>query len=154
MFNLGTLKDLLSSVDAIRAAIHSWVQGTRGWKRKLQLELQINIELIFSYLRYDLPVDEVVAGLQTAHMKTALESGFNFNKLKKGEVTDDVAGDQPQYQQYVGWSTERLFSNIYVKIQDLQTIVEMDPDNEKIRKGVRLVNILKLMLLLMKHINA
>jgi hypothetical protein len=54
----------------------------------------------------------------------------------------------------VGWSTERLFSNIYVKIKDLQTIVRMDPENKKIRKGVRLINILKLMLLLMKHINA
>jgi hypothetical protein len=30
----------------------------------------------------------------------------------------------------------------------------MDPENEKIRKRVRVVNILKLMLLLMKHINA
>lgn len=74
--------------------------------------------------------------------------------MKKGKVTEDVAGDQPQYQQYVDWSTERLFSNIYVKIKDLQTIVRMDPENEKIRKRVRLINILKLMLLLMKHINA
>jgi len=154
MFSLGTIQDLLSSIDAIRAAIHSWVKGTRGWKRKLQLELQVNIELIFSYLECGLPVNEVVAGLHTAHMKNALESGFNFNKLKKGEVADDVAGDQPQYQQYIGWSTERLFSNIYVKIADLQTIIGMDPDNERIRPGVRLINILKLMLLLMKHLNS
>jgi hypothetical protein len=87
-------------------------------------------------------------------MKAALESGFNFNSLKKGKVREVVAGDQPQYQQYVGWSTEKLFSNIYVKIKDLQTIVRMDPHNERIRKGVRLINVLKLMLLLMKHINA
>jgi hypothetical protein len=69
-------------------------------------------------------------------------------------VTEGVTGKQPQYRQYVGWTTERLFSNIFVKIQDLQTIVRIDPRNERIRKGVRLVNILKLMLLLMKHINA
>jgi hypothetical protein len=154
MFSLGTLKDLISSVDSVLETINGWVRGTRGWRRKLQLELLSNIELIFSYLRYDLPVDDVIANLQTGNTKSALESGFNFNSLKKGNVRDDVAGDQPQYQQYVGWSTERLFSNIYVKIKDLQTIVSMDPDNEKIRKGVRLVNILKLMLLLMKHINA
>ena len=30
----------------------------------------------------------------------------------------------------------------------------MDPDNVKIRKRVRLINILKLMLLLTKHINS
>lgn len=154
MFSLGTLKDLISSVDSVLETVNGWVRGTRGWKRKLQLELLSNIELIFSYLRYDLPVDHVIANLQIENVKSALESGFNFKSLKKGKVTEDVAGDQAQYQQYVGWSTERLFSNIYVKIKDLQTIVGMDPENEKIRKGVRLVNILKLMLLLMKHINA
>lgn len=154
MFSLGTLKDLISSVDSVLETVNGWVQGSRGWKRKLQLELLSNIELIFSYLKYDLPIDDVVANLQIANTRSALESGFNFNSLKKGKITEDVAGDQPQYQQYVGWSTERLFSNIYVKIKDLQTIVGMDPENEKIRKRVRLTNILKLMLLLMKHINA
>jgi hypothetical protein len=154
MFSLGTLKDLISSVDSVLETVNGWVRGTRGWKRKLQLELLSNIELIFSYLRYDLPVDDVIANLQIGDMRSALESRFSFNSLKKGKVRDDVAGDQAQYQQYVGWSTERLFSNIYVKIKDLQTIVRMDPENKKIRKGVRLINILKLMLLLMKHINA
>jgi len=153
MFTLGTLKDLISSVDSILETINGWVRGSRGWKRKLQLELLSNIELIFSYLKYDLPVDDVIANLQTEHMKNALESGFNFRSLKKGKITEDVAGDQAQYQQYVGWSTERLFENICVKIGDLQTIVRIDPNNRKIRKRVRLINILKLMLLLMKHIH-
>jgi hypothetical protein len=130
------------------------VKGTRGWRRKLQLELLSNIELIFSYVKYDLPVNDVIGNLQTARMKDALESGFNFKSLTKGGVTESVAGDQPHYQQYVGWTTEELFSNITVKIQDLQTIVRIAPDNKKIRQGVRLINILKLMLLLVKHINA
>ncbi|MGD8968535.1 MAG: hypothetical protein PVI07_13580 [Anaerolineae bacterium] len=154
MFNLGTLSYLMSIVDSVLETINAWVKGTKGWKRKLQLELLSNIELIFSYVRYDLPVDDVIANLRTAHMQAALESGFNFKSLKRGGVTESVTGRQPQYQQYVGWSTERLFSNITVKIQDLQTIVKMDPRNKRIRKGVRLINILKLMLLLMKHINA
>jgi len=154
MFGLGTVKDLLSSIDSVLEAMNAWVKGTRGWRRKLQLELLSNVELIFSYLKYDLPVDNVIANLQTVNMKDGLESGFNFNSLKRGKVAGDIAGDEPQYQPYVGWSTEKLFSNICVKIQDLQTIVRMDPENERIRKSVRLINILKLMLLLMKHINS
>jgi hypothetical protein len=153
MFDLGTLSHLMSIFEPILETIRSWVRGTRGWRQKLQLELLSNIELIFSYVRYDLPVADVIAKLQTAHMKAALESGFNFNTLERGRVTERITGKQPQYQQYVGWTTERLFSNIYVKIRDLQTIVEMAPRNERIRPGVRLINILKLMLLLVKHIN-
>lgn len=154
MLNLGTFSQLLSIVDSVSETVNSWVKGTRGRRRKLLLELQSNLELIFSYGRFDLPIDDVIAKLQTKNMEAALESGFNFNTLKKGKVTQRVAGKEPQYRQYAGWTTERLFSNVYVKIKDLQTIVEMDPHNEKIRKRVRLINILKLILLLMKHINS
>jgi hypothetical protein len=154
MFTLGTLSQLIAAIDSILETINAWVKGTRGWRRKLQLELLSNIELIFSYVRYDLPVDDVIANLQTARMKAALESDFNFNLLERRRVAPAVAGEQPQYQQYVGWTTEQLFSNIYLKIQDLQTIVKVDPQNKRIRKGVRLINILKLMLLLVKHVNA
>ena len=153
MFSLGTLSHLISVVDSVLETINAWVKGTKGWKRKLQLELLSNIELVFSYVRYGLPVDDVIGNLRTENMKAALESGFNFNSLRRGRVAESVAGKQPQYQRYVGWATEQLFSSIYVKTQDLQTVVKMDPQNERIRKGVRLVNILKLMLLLMKHIN-
>ena len=154
MFDLGTFKQLISIVDSVLNAVNSWVRENRGHKRKILLELQRNIELIFSYGRYDLPIDEVIAGLQTTNMEAALESGYNFDKLKKGPVTEQVAGEEPQYQQYIGWTPEDFFSNIYVKIKDLQTIVKMDPHNEKIRKRVRLINILKLMLLLIKHISS
>lgn len=154
MFDLGTFKQLISIVDLVLNAVNLWVRGARGHKRKILLELQRNIKLIFSYGRYDLPIDEVIAGLQTTNMEAALESDYNFDKLKRGPVTEQVAGEEPQYQQYIGWTTEGLFSNIYVKITDLQTIIKMDPHNEKIRKRVRLINILKLMLLLMKHINS
>jgi hypothetical protein len=154
MFNLGTFKDLISVVDLVSKSISSWVKRARGRKRKLLLELQCNVELIFSYGRYDLPIDDVIANLQTAQVEAALESDYNLNLLKKGEVTKRTAGKEPHYQQYVGWTTERLFTNLYVKIKDLQTIIKIDPHNENIRKRVRLINILKQMLLLTKHINA
>jgi hypothetical protein len=154
MFDLGTFKNLISIVDLILKTIRSWVKGTTGWKQKLLVELQRNVELIFSYGRYNLPIDKVIANLQTMQIEAALESDFDLNSLKKGAVTEHTAGKEPQYQQYVKWTTERLFSNIYVKIKDLQTIVEIDPHNESIRKRVRLINILKLTLLLLKHINS
>ena len=69
-------------------------------------------------------------------------------------MSQEIVGDQSQYKRYVGWTTEKLLSNIVVKIRGLKTTVEMDPDNVKIRKRVRLINILKLTLLLIKHINS
>jgi hypothetical protein len=48
----------------------------------------------------------------------------------------------------------RLFTHIYVKIKTLKTLVDIDPENEKYRKNVRLINLRKLMILLLKHISS
>lgn len=154
MFDLGSFAHLISVVDSVLDAINSWVKATEGRKRMLLLELQSNIELIFSYGKSDLPINSVVAKLETKEMEDALKSGFDLNSLQRDKVQESTAGNESQYQRYIGWTTEKLFSNIYVKIRDLQAAVEMDPDNVRIRKRVRLINVLKLMLLLMKHVNA
>jgi hypothetical protein len=154
MFDLGTFTDLIKMVDSVLDTIRSWVQESTGTKRMLLLELESNIELILSYGRSDLPINSVIAKLETKEMEEALKSGFDVNSLKRTKVSPEVAGEQSQYKRYVGWTTEKLFSNIVVKIRDLKTTVEMDPENVKIRKRVRLINILKLMLLLTKHINS
>jgi len=153
MFDLGSFAHLISAVDSVLDAINSWVKATEGRKRMLLLELQSNIELIFSYGKSDLPINSVVAKLETKEMEDALKSGFDLNSLQRDKVQESTVGDEAQYQRYIGWTTEKLFSNIFVKIRDLQAAVEMDPDNVRIRKRVRLINVLKLMLLLMKHVN-
>lgn len=154
MFDLGSFAHLISVVDSVLEAINSWVKATEGRKRMLLLELQSNIELIFSYGKSDLPINSVVAKLETKEMEDALKCGFDLNSLQRDKVQESTVGNESQYQRYVGWTTEKLFSNILVKIRDLQSAVEMDPDNVRIRKRVRLINVLKLMLLLMKHVNA
>ena len=154
MFELGSFAHLLEIFDQVTRAIADAVNRARGQKRRMLLELQSNIELIYSYGRYDLPIDEVILGLETDAMRDALESGYRFQALQRAEVSHETAGKEPQYQQYVGWSTEQLFSNIYVKVKDLRRIVQMDPSNKQIRKRVRLINVLKMMALVVKHVHA
>ena len=154
MFDLGTFADLVKMIDSVMGTVRSLVQESTGTKRMLLLELESNIELILSYGRSDLPINSVIAKLETKEMEEALKSGFDVNSLKRSKVSQEIVGDQSQYKRYVGWTTEKLLSNIVVKIRGLKTTVEMDPDNVKIRKRVRLINILKLTLLLIKHINS
>ena len=113
-----------------------------------------NIGLIGLYTEGNSPLDSVIAKLETKHLEATLESNFGFNSLKKGKVRKSTTGDVPQHKKYVGWTTERLFSSIYLKVKKLQTIVEIDPYNERYRKSVRLLNIRKLMILLLKHIKS
>ena len=110
------------------------------------------IQVLGLHTEGDSPIDKVIARLEIKHMDAALESDFNFGSLKRGKLKQSTVGEVPQHRPYVGWTTEHLFSSIYLKIKQLQTIVEIDPDNERFRKSVRLINIRKLMILLLKHI--
>lgn len=154
MVEPGTILTGISTTASVLKILDSLIKRTRGRKRALLIELRSNIQLIDLYTEGDLPIDKVVARLETSHIRTALESNFNFNSLKRGKLKRSTTGNVPQFRRYAGWTTERLFSNIYLKIKGLQTIIEIDPDNERFRKSVRLINIRKLMLLLLKHIQS
>jgi hypothetical protein len=106
------------------------------------------------YREGQVPIDKLIRKLDVSHCKAALESNFNFASLKRGRVSETLARGVGQFQPYVGWTTEQLFSNIYLKITELQSIVDMDNDGKQFRKGVRLLNVLKLMLLLLKHLKS
>jgi hypothetical protein len=152
MAEAGAILTIISTTASVLPTLNKLIKGTRGRKRALLLELRNDIQLIGLYTEGDSPIDKVIAKLEIKHMEAALESDFNFGSLKKGRLKQNTVGDVPQHQPYVGWTTEQLFSSIYLKIKQLQTIVEIDPDNERFRKSVRLINIRKLMILLLKHI--
>jgi hypothetical protein len=152
MVEAGAILTIISTTASVLPTLDRLIKGTRGRKRALLLELRNDIQLIGLYTESDSPIDKVIARLEIKHMEAALESDFNFGSLKKGKLRESTVGDVVQHRPYVGWTTEQLFSSIYLKIKQLQTIVEIDPDNKRFRKSVRLINIRKLMILLLKHI--
>ena len=154
---IGAVETFLTAVSTTKSvleALSPLVKEAKGKKRSLLLELQHNVNVIGLYTEGNSPIDKVVARLQTRHVEAALDSGFDFNLVKKGKIKKRITDGVLQYERYVGWTTEQLFSGIYLRIKELQTIVEIDPHNEQYRKDVRLLNIRKLMILLLKHIRS
>jgi hypothetical protein len=149
-----TILQGINTTASVINALNTLIKGTKGTRRALLLELQSNIRLIMLYADGGAPIDKVIKKLDVSQCKAALESNFNFNSLKRGRVQRAVTQGTPQYKAYAGWTTERLFSNIYLKVRDLQNIVEIDPGNKRFRKNVRLLNVLKLMLLLLRHLRS
>jgi hypothetical protein len=154
MIEPGSILSGLSNVTSVLATLNSLLKGSRGMQRALLLELEGNTRLILLNVKGGAPVEKVVPRLETSSTRKAMESGFNFNALKSGKVKPKTVGDSPQMQAYLGWSTEKLFANVYLKIRDLQHIVDIDATNDRFRTGVRLQNILKMMLLLVRHIRS
>ena len=92
--------------------------------------------------------------LETRAIQQAMESDFKFSSLKSGKVRKNTAGDSAQMQRYTGWSTEKLFTNLYLRIRELQNIVDLDSDGHHFRVAIRLKNIFRLMLLIARHIRS
>ena len=152
------MMELSPLVPALRAAVDlvkdldALIRRARGRKRMVLLELRSNVNLVRLFFEAETPIDRVVAKLKTDHLGQALESDFSFRSIKGRRVSAETVGGAAQLKPYVGWSTERLCEQIYLKIRELKDIVEIDPDNPKVRKSVRLSNLLKLMLLLLRHV--
>lgn len=154
MWDVTSILKGLDTATSVARALRSLVKGTKGLKRRLLLELQANIQLIALYTQGSVAIDKIIRKLDVTHCRAALESDFNFNSLKRGRVSKTLVRRLPQFEPYVGWTTEQLFTNIYLKITELQHIVDIDRDNKRYRKNVRLLNVLKLMLLLLEHLKS
>jgi len=142
----------LSSAASVTRAIQSLLKDTRGTRRSILLELRKNMDLLFLFLNDESKYKSVINRLETRAYTTASEAGFDFNSIKKARVSANLPRDIKQLQPYVGWTTEELFDNIYLRIQQLKHIIEIAPDSQNFRLNVRLKNLYKMMVLLIKHV--
>ena len=144
----------LSSAATAAKTIQSLLKNTRGVQRSLLLELQKNMSLIYLFLGDERKLITIINKLDTRVYEEASKTDFDFSDIKKGKVSQRLIGEVKQLQPYVGWNTEQLFENIYLKIHQLKTITEIDPDANKFRLSVRLKNLHKMMVLLIKHVKS
>ena len=138
-------------------SIHALVRESRGRKRELLRELGHNIDKIAVFVEGGSDaerVDRVIASLETSCYEDASRAGFDLNTLKRSKLKADLVKELPQFKPYVGMNTEELFDKIYASIHRLKVIVSEYPNDSRFRKSVRLINILKLMLLLVRHIRS
>ncbi len=142
----------LSTSANIAKTFQLLLKNTRGTQRAVLLELQKNINLLNLFLENQSKTIVVIKRLSVAETEKALKSDFNFKDLKKTRVSARLTKDIKSLQVYSGWQTEQLFENIALKIDQLKTIIEIDPENTNFRLSVRLKNLHKLMILLLKHI--
>ena len=144
----------LTSAASAAKTIQSLLKNSRGVKRALLLELQKNLNLLYLFLGDESKLITIVNKLDVRVYEEAVKSDFDFKDIKKTKLSPRLVADVKQLQPYVGWSTEQLFENIYLKIHQLKSIIEIDPHNSKFRINVRLKNLHKMMLLLVKHVQS
>ncbi len=149
------VKKLITDIVTLLTGLQGLVKESRGHKRAILRELQHNINHITLFLESGADpqrIDALIARLQVAGYEAASKSGYDFGSLQKNRLKRETLKAYPQFQNYVGLSTEQLCDKLYGWIERLKIIIADYPDNPKFRKNVRLINIWKFMLMLVKHI--
>jgi hypothetical protein len=154
------MKSLFSGLMSLApgiSTINTLIKQARGQRRELLRELRYNINQVSVYIESgegEDAVDKVIAALQVACYEAASKEGFDFNSMKRARLSRGLVKRVPQFKAYSGYTTEQLFDKLYVWIHQLKVIVKDYPHSPRFRKRVRLINIWKLMLLVVKHIDS
>ena len=147
------LKAFESAKSALQV-LSEWKRKKKGDARALIIEIEDN----FRYLRmvaYDeVPLSDIIEKLSDAEYRRLAKEGFDFKELKKKKIEGDPSFEKSQFSSWIGKSTEELVDSIYSKIADLKILYPHNQVNEKYRWGVRVKNILKLILLLLRHVRS
>ena len=142
------------SAEKLARSLDSIIKNSKGHKRAILRELQENINLLFLAKNNQLPARKVIEKLERKNYLAAADAGFNFKLIKRFALKRETVKDVPQFKKYIGWSTERMLENIYLKVKQLQDIAAIDPDQKSLNLQIRLENLLRLMLLLLQHVKS
>lgn len=140
----GSINSLLDSVSKAK----DLKVGKAGHKNLVLAELELNISLlVHDYLENGTSEQKIIHNLDCSHIEKAMQDNFDFSEVKKGKLKKSLLHDE-QIQKYEGYTTEQLFRKIYVKINELKRVETLYPiqNSSKLRMGVRLKNLLKLLM--------
>ena len=143
---------IFSSAGAALQALVDWRKRTRGDARAIVMELKDNYTYLNMVAFDGVPLENVIQDLSTAEYKRLAREGYNFNNLKRKKIEGHPSFEGTQMANWVGKSTEELIDSIYKKINELKILYPHNKDNDKYRWNVRVKNIIKLIWLLLKHV--
>ena len=107
-------------------------------KRLVLRELRDNLKVLIYAHEKKADVDKIIERLNNIAIKDAMKTGFDFNKIRKGKITEELVKDE-RNKKYIGWTCEQLFDKVDEKIEELRLIKNLYPNLDESRKNITLV---------------
>jgi hypothetical protein len=154
MLDPSAVAGALGSIAKLLSELRPALKRSRGMKRALLLELQLNLQTLRLYLDGSIHAEDAVRKLETRTLQKALESGYDFSSIKKGRVTPgSLAGNRRAYH-LVGWTTEQVLRHLFLKIHELEVAVSSPRRSPPVRKRARLLTVAGLLLAIHRHLGS
>ncbi len=149
----GILKSIATTYSGLKAFTDMRAQ-TRGDARSLVEELKENSRLCWLVIEEDIDVRKIIPKLSHREYDRLNKAGFDFDALQRKKIKDYNQLNDTDLASWAGKSTRALVENIYDKIKNLKVTYRYAPNSEKRRWNIRIINIQKRILLLVKHVSS
>ena len=150
---IGTLFSALGSAANTTKAFKELLQKNKGEVRFLLEELKKNLTLSWLVVERESEPQKIIPQLSTKAYDRLLEKVFNFNDLSsKKKVKGNADLQDSDLSSFIGKDVANLVEGIYDRIKEMQLVLEVDPDNQRIDWNRRVINLHKRILLLMFHL--
>lgn len=150
--SLTTIFQSLATAASTLQAFRNLIRGKKGDTRALLEEIKENAGLCWLVVERDTHPFRIIPELTTQEYDRLLRTSYNFNALKRSPIRMFPALRNRTLAAFAGKDTAHLLENIYDKTKTLQRMYRVDPDNPRIRWRVRIINLQKRILLLLKHL--
>jgi hypothetical protein len=150
---LETISPVLSLITTAAKAMHWFAdlrKQTKGDVRALIEELKENSRLCFRVVEDGIAPEQIIPKYSTAVFDRLNESGFDFNAVKRSDISLYEGMENTDLASWKGKSTQALIVSIYDKIKDIRSL-QASSAVAKRRIGPRIINIHKRILLLLRH---
>ena len=147
----GIAKDSKGIIDDIRTE----KVNAKGIANRVLAETEFNMKLVLEhYLKNSVDSGKIIEKLKIECLKSALDNGFSFSKIKRGKIDKKFTDSAGFYKPYENWDCEALFKSIRSSIEQLKLLPELyDLGNTtKVNIRRRLINLGKRYLLLTEFI--
>ncbi|MCY7410466.1 MAG: hypothetical protein LH473_09345 [Chitinophagales bacterium] len=129
----------------------------RGIKNRILAEVEFNMDLILEhYLEKNVAEEKIIEKLKTEQLAKAIDDGFDFKKMKKGNVTAALIGENQFLKKYIGYDCEALLRKIRHHIEQIKLLPELYDlkEDKKINLKTRLENLGKRYILFTKFLKS
>ena len=142
------------SAGAALQSLYQWRRRAKGDAKVLIMEIEANYTYLTMVVFDGVALAKIIPDLSVSEYKRLAREGFDFNTIKRKKIKDDPSFEGTQMAIWVGKSTEELIDSIYKKITDLKICYPHNYNNPKYRWNVRVQNIIRLIWLLLKHVDS
>ena len=149
---LSAISKGIALAESTRKAILELLKGKKGDARAIIEEVKENLILCWLVVERGTDPAKVIPELAISDYDRILKAGFNFNTLQKKKIRRSKQLEASDLAFLIGNETDYLLVNIYDKIKELRLIYKVDRKNPTIRWRMRIINLHRRMLLLIKHL--